>query len=266
MALINCPQCGKEISEKALECPSCGFKITNEDNEAKEHLKCEECGKEIPDGETSCSSCGCPINADIKEELPQKVEIKNGNSPKLDSNKRNKIIVVVAVILAIVGIAFAVNHQKTERYKSILKYTTEIMLEGAAAAEDVGGLVHDVWYNTIFEESDSITDKYTKDGYWFYDDFNDSLAALSTDSDFEIKVNFIKANREFVKESMKELTDPPRKYQEAYETLKDYYDAYLDLTNLVVNPSGNLQSYTSNYNDADSDVLKCYNVMQSYIE
>ena len=27
MALINCPECGNKISDKALSCPQCGFPI-----------------------------------------------------------------------------------------------------------------------------------------------------------------------------------------------------------------------------------------------
>ena len=33
MALINCPQCGKEISDKASFCPQCGFELTNANSE-----------------------------------------------------------------------------------------------------------------------------------------------------------------------------------------------------------------------------------------
>lgn len=29
MALINCPECGKEISDKATACPNCGFPVKN---------------------------------------------------------------------------------------------------------------------------------------------------------------------------------------------------------------------------------------------
>lgn len=32
MALIKCPECGKEISDKALECPQCGYKINDRKN------------------------------------------------------------------------------------------------------------------------------------------------------------------------------------------------------------------------------------------
>ena len=30
MALINCPECGKEISDKSVACPHCGFPIESE--------------------------------------------------------------------------------------------------------------------------------------------------------------------------------------------------------------------------------------------
>ena len=31
MALIKCPECGKEISDKAVSCPHCGFPISKEE-------------------------------------------------------------------------------------------------------------------------------------------------------------------------------------------------------------------------------------------
>lgn len=35
MALINCPECGKQISDKALSCPNCGFPIQTNSQENK---------------------------------------------------------------------------------------------------------------------------------------------------------------------------------------------------------------------------------------
>ena len=67
---------------------------------------------------------------------------------------------------------------------------------------------------------------------------------------------------EYVKEQLK---NPPAGYEEAYEALKEYYSAYLELTNMATNPSGSLQSYSSNFNEADSNALNCYNAMRLYI-
>lgn len=35
------------------------------------------------------------------------------------------------------------------------------MLDGAAKAENAGNLIKSVWYNAIYEERDTETDKYT---------------------------------------------------------------------------------------------------------
>ena len=65
---------------------------------------------------------------------------------------------------------------------------------------------------------------------------------------------------------MKELQNPPKQYEDAYEKIKDFYDVYLEFTNLVINPSGSLQSYTSKFNELDSDTLNAYQAMDSYIK
>lgn len=42
MSLINCPECGKEISDKATFCPNCGFPIEIGQNEEIENEECED--------------------------------------------------------------------------------------------------------------------------------------------------------------------------------------------------------------------------------
>ena len=41
MALINCPECNKQISDKAAACPNCGCPISI-DNDKAGILKCQE--------------------------------------------------------------------------------------------------------------------------------------------------------------------------------------------------------------------------------
>lgn len=49
MALINCPECGKEISDKAAACPHCGYPITTQQTQVKpeeddkEYVFCPKC-------------------------------------------------------------------------------------------------------------------------------------------------------------------------------------------------------------------------------
>ena len=140
------------------------------------------------------------------------------------------------------------------------------MLYGASDAESAGNLIKKVWHNAIYEERDTETDKYTKPKGYFSGDFNDALALLFSDTSFSVKIQDIKINQASVKNMMKDLQNPPDEYESAYDSLKDLYDAYLDLTNLAINPTGSLQSFSNSFNDADSKLLKCYNAMEIYAE
>ena len=42
MALIQCPECGKKVSDKAKECPECGHPIAEVTAEKKVVIKNEE--------------------------------------------------------------------------------------------------------------------------------------------------------------------------------------------------------------------------------
>ena len=265
MALIKCPNCGTDVSDKAKQCPNCGETL-----ETQKVVKvCEECGYELDDNVTICPRCGCPV--------PESEEQKK-------RRKKKKIIISVIafliVILAIIVIACVVNVtnqkkaeeaaaaaeaarvQEVNDYASNLELASFTMLTGASTAEEAGTLIHDVWYDTIFDEQNADTSKYTSGN----SDFNDSLSELFSDEEFQDKISSIKSNQATVNELMQELTNPPAEYEEAYDTLKNYYDAYLELTNLAISPTGSLQSYTDDFNEADSNVLKYYNAMDVYIE
>lgn len=56
MALINCHECGKQISDSAQSCPNCGAPV-----KAPPKKKfCKYCGSQIMNGATFCPSCGKP--------------------------------------------------------------------------------------------------------------------------------------------------------------------------------------------------------------
>lgn len=50
MALIKCPECGKEISDKAAACPNCGAVVKKK--------FCQHCGESIDSDCVVCPKCG----------------------------------------------------------------------------------------------------------------------------------------------------------------------------------------------------------------
>lgn len=82
MALIRCPECGKEISNKARACPNCGMPILQDGNQSEEASEygiiiCRKCGYSIPANHKYCDNCG--------EELGKCVEIIRNDSFDIDT-------------------------------------------------------------------------------------------------------------------------------------------------------------------------------------
>ena len=50
MALMKCPECGKEMSEQAKKCPNCGY--------VNSFSICPECGAKLSEADTFCPQCG----------------------------------------------------------------------------------------------------------------------------------------------------------------------------------------------------------------
>ena len=274
MAMTTCPNCGEQISDKAKKCVHCGAILVPEEKKC-----CPDCGAELEEGMDTCPKCGCPIEHTIEtEKTPQQVEVTGVKITK----KSKKIIVIatiaviVAAIITAIGVqthknnvaakAAAEAQKQSEEYGTNLNMAAYSMLSGASDAETCGNLIKQVWYNAICEKSDSKTDKYTKPKGYYVSDFNDALQNLFSDSSFGSQIADINDNKDTVNSLMKKLKNPPEEYKDAYESLSKLYDAYISLTNLATDPTGSLQTYSQNFNDADNETLNCYNALKMYLE
>ena len=149
MAIIKCPECGHQISDKAPVCPNCGVEI------AGKIIKCSHCGHVYFNDEASCPHChtanadaGTDVQAQhlasgnvvtdsenatnvddtaLQQEntsLPQKPDNANvQGSEKKKSSKANKTILIVSLIVAVVIIGVclffylnAKNNREQEEY------------------------------------------------------------------------------------------------------------------------------------------------------
>ena len=60
MALIECPECSKTVSDKAVSCPQCGFPIAADLSSPKlsETVECLTCKETFPFDDQVCPHCG----------------------------------------------------------------------------------------------------------------------------------------------------------------------------------------------------------------
>lgn len=249
MALINCPECSKEISDKVKACPHCGYPM---ETPAEQGSKAESISQPI-----------------------EKTSINAGNP------KKNKTIVIVclAIVAVIAAIAIGVFiHQQQvkadaeaaaiaahDEYVDKLRHVQSLMLVTGIKAEELANLTQRVWYNTIYEKSSTETNPYTKSGFQFNDDFNDSLRALFAAQETKNTIDTINAGDSLITTAMKELQSPTEEFKDCYSTLNELYSCYNSLVKLATNPTGSLQSFTESFKNADDGFMIAYDKLSLQI-
>lgn len=139
MAIIKCPECGRQVSDRAPICPNCGVEI------AGKVTQCDNCGEYFFADEGRCPSCqnedapatpkkpAAPIKTpSAKPEHPHnKHTTEHTDSPK----SRNTTLIVSIVIACILGGAFfyfysSKNNEKEEKeYEIAMKNEDPLVLE-----------------------------------------------------------------------------------------------------------------------------------------
>lgn len=157
-------------------------------------IKCPECNKEISDKVKACPYCGYPFE---QQEEAQKFEISSVNIKMKKENKK-KIIILVIIICCVIVVGFIgfKVYKNEQAKKEAARYEIEVenyidninkmkvqMIITGSEAEGLMNKTSMVWSNAIFKKSDSETDKYTMVNGEFIDDFNDALSNLFLDSE-----------------------------------------------------------------------------------
>lgn len=273
MAMIQCPECGQEISDKAKKCIHCG-KVFVEESIVNEEIKCNECGAILLETDQTCPNCGCPVEKimDNDQTTPQQVEV--ASIKMAAKTKKFMVGIAIALILCVGGgVGYKIySDQKAEQiykesyneYITNLKKVQDMMISSGSEAESLCNLALKVWKNAIFKDYDSETDKYTRNGY-SWNDFNTALLNLYVDSSTTTKVSDIESEQTSVKDLIKKLQNPPEGLDKCYDTMSDLYEAYKILTDLAITPSGSYTDFGNEKKDAVSDFLSAYEKLDNQI-
>lgn len=118
MAIIKCPECGHEISDKAPFCPSCGVAIAN-------HITiCTKCGKVYFKSEAECPNCHqssrianetSNASNDTLSQIQKSDEsqIEEPTIQKRSHNNRTIVLAALVIVLAIIVAAGILIHSRT---------------------------------------------------------------------------------------------------------------------------------------------------------
>lgn len=93
MSLINCPECGKEISDLAENCPNCGFPIKSNDSLYSNMPSNNYSNASVPSNDN--------VNANMRQSYGHSVAFK-----PYEPEAKNSKLGIVALILSILGCTF----------------------------------------------------------------------------------------------------------------------------------------------------------------
>lgn len=291
MALIKCPNCGNEVSDKADHCVHCGYALTGKSQTGRGgDVICPECGHRAYPEKGHCPRCGCPIAGAVERhpsgfnssEQPGSktpkgsgAHAKHRHSRKKKSHKKAGVIVaVVIIVVAVVGGAFGYSQYQADKqaeeeaaayqeyvdnyngYIDLLNETSSAMLAGAIEAEEMCNTTSDVWNSAIFKSYQGDWSK--KIRKYYSTDFNKALKKLYSDTKTQSKVQSLTSSKAEVDSDMSDLKNPDDVFSDAYDALSEVYESYSKLVSLATSPTGSYQSYTADFNDADNDFATKY--------
>ncbi len=265
---------------------------------------CEKCGQEIANESKFCSSCGAAnVNATQQEEVlgKQNTELQTQEAPiqeepvateasvitenappvyqapfqeqketvqdKINKIGKTKVLAIGGAVLValVVIITVVITSISSASYKGKLEEAYTEIQAAAEYAEDYASLESKVWRNSINENESTETDEYTQDEYGrFYDDFNDAL------SDFYLgeysTYSIVSTKTSTINTLMSELKDPPSKFKDEYQALRELYVAYSDMADLVIGDSSySCNSFTEALDNAKASYKNAFSNARSYL-
>lgn len=164
--------------------------------------------------------------------------------------KKKLIIIGIVVFICVIAVLILFLQSRKTSYIKKLEATRLEMLNGGGKAESLCNLTNKVWYNAIYEKYDDETDEYTKDWTGFIVSFDEAIGNLYSDEDTLNEISKIQENQEKVKSLIKDLQNPPKDLEDCYDTILNMYDYYKNLTDLAIRPTGSLEDYSNNKNEA----------------
>ena len=258
MALINCENCGKQISDKAKNCPHCG-------NAVLQPYSCAECGTIISSNEEVCPNCGFPISDNNTEPKLETSDKSNDDVSGLSKSRFRPIYIILIVVIAGLLLAVGLNYYKQqaeaarieaelvriaaeealikETYAKNMDNAVRAIASGYMDASEITQAVTTVWAHAQFQQPNDFTDKYTRPN-GSYVAVHEALNNLYSDPSIDETVSSLINAYVLSFDYMQSLVNPPEEFEDAYAALLSLYDVFNEKYELASTyPTGEILDY-----------------------
>jgi len=160
MSLIKCPECGREVSDRARTCPHCGVDIAGQITTCPhcgevvfiDDETCPYCHKNTQSGFVSSENRRTPVTA-IAADVDTTSSAIVPKNPKPKKKKRGLTLYVVALVIALVLVSLGLFfYQYTQQQNELRAYNNALMSNDTAVLDNFLA----VYPNASQEHRDSI--------------------------------------------------------------------------------------------------------------
>ena len=260
---IRCAGCGAALEDTQAYCPRCGMPNPNR------RLVCQKCGAPVDTTHDFCPECGQKVG--ITTDAGVSAAISEFNAAvvkrKKKSGKTIAIVLSIFVIVCAVGgiltghvIASQKKKQAIETYLSTASDFYLDCLEVGKYLEEIGNEIHSAWY------------KYVSSSYPYYNgkrlyDPDDAIEAAHNAQ--RTNVAAVKLSANTIQNRFNKLLQVPDGKNQALisvrDAVKQTYRTYLDLFENVISPSGNYNSWKSDFQNYDTRMANALEQLSSLL-
>lgn len=215
---------------------------------------CPECQREISDKARTCPHCGCPIDHTTLSELPIILDqtLDTHSTPrtlktvKKKSHPKRFILLIVSLIaIIIVGIICYSQFQKVQKEKAeaaalhdayiddLIK-TRGKMITSFNDSKEVIDLVKTVWSTVVVEHGD----------------ISISISRIYKNIQMKRIIASIKESQLSIEDTILQFQDPSDEFLDSSITILEMYQQYKIITDLAITPEGTLLEYADKVNTA----------------
>ncbi|MCM2532543.1 hypothetical protein NDK43_09295 [Neobacillus pocheonensis] len=181
----------------------------------------------------------------------------------IPKKKKKGLFITIGIVLILIAAAGAwywnyYNTAKAEKqYKTNMALVLLSATTTAAKAEGMINTYQQVWHDDIFNGGYT-----TSNGTYHSDRLSNFSQAIKDQHDIYDELGDNKklaAGMISVNTTMDELKNPPSQYKDLYKEIVDLYSSLSRFVDMVNNPTGSLQSYSSDASNMDNDISKKFN-------
>ncbi len=259
-----CESCGVALGDGQVFCPKCG----KSKNEQKAKV-CAGCGTVLQDNQQFCPKCGQRYEAVIEPAVNTAINQFNANleQQKKKTKTRPAIIAAVLVIVAIIGIIAGSiisenNRQKAiEEYKATAASFSSTVLSSGSEMEDIGNAIQSAWRSYVYSSYGTYYN-----GTYIYS-VDSAVAAAQKEQ--ASKISSVESRDSQIRSMYSTLCDIPDEddpeLQRIRNAVDEVYNAYVEMYDVVIDVSGNYNTYTSAFSRVDTNLAEALNTLDNLV-